>query len=174
MAVCQKEKWKMIRHQSLHTDLQSLPRRQSADWSLLFNDPIDVRQCLVQRAIFIYQLKMQQLPLLRIKSQSSNKARASAPKYTKRHFWVLLERIWAFPNLPWSDGCSCQLYKPQGAFSWSICKEGRKGMFFLCSSPAGNMSTVHRANQSSGEQQGFQGQTREGVRIKGLVPFSQS
>lgn len=66
-----------------------------------------------------------------------------------RHVWVMLERIWVFLNLPWSNDCHCQLYKSLGAFSWCICKERRKGI--LCSVDlrvtTKNPSTVHIANQ---------------------------
>lgn len=66
-----------------------------------------------------------------------------------RHFWVMLERIWVFLNLPWSNDCHCQLYKSLGAFSWCICKERRKGIIFSVDLrvTTKHPSTVHWANQ---------------------------
>lgn len=80
-----------------------------------------------------------------------------------RHFWVMLERIWVFLNLPWSNGYSCQLYKSLGTFSWSICKKGRKGIFCFADLRIATtkLSTVHTANQSLGKQQDYQCQTRK-------------
>lgn len=78
----------------------------------------------------------------------------------------MLERIWALLNLPQSNGCSCQLYKSLGIFSWSICMKGRKGIFCFADLrvTTWKLSVVHRANQSLGKQD-YQCQTRK------LCPF---
>lgn len=80
-----------------------------------------------------------------------------------KHFWAMLERIWVFLNLPWSNGYSCQLYKSLGTFSWSICRKRRKGIFCFTDLRIATtkLSAVHRANQSLGKQRDYQCQTRE-------------
>lgn len=88
----------------------------------------------------------------------------------------MLEKMWVFLQLPWSNGCSRQLYKSLGAFSGSICKEGRKGIFCFADLrvTARKLSTVHRAKQSLGQQQDCQCQTGKGVSVKRLMSFSPS
>lgn len=80
------------------------------------------------------------------------------------HFWVVLQSIWVFLNLPWSNGCSCPLNKSLSIFSWSICMKGRKRIFCFADPrvTTRKLSIVHRANESLEKQQDYQCQTRKG------------
>lgn len=147
MAVCQKKK-KFMAYVFGTLSFQRLLQRCSADRSLLFNDSIDVRQCLAQPAIFIYQLKMQQLSLLWIRITEQQWNTCLCHKVDEQALRVMLENM-SFFSISWSNDCHCQLYKSLGAFSWCICKERRKGIFFSVDLrvTTKHPSTVHWANQ---------------------------
>lgn len=163
---------KIIWLKYLHFELQSLPQRGSADWSLLFNDSIDVRWCLVQPAIFVSIENTAAISLLNLITEQQWNA-CHCHKVDEQALLGYVRENMSFSQAALEQWLQLSIVQITGCFFLMYLQGKKKGNISFCWSESNHKKAKH-STQSSGKQQDYQCRARKRASVKWFMSFSPS